>query len=555
MSALPGLGMTRHVKRKANLAAVFVRHGFGHLLAELGWTARPGPDEPKPEMSHIRAANLRDALTDAGVTFVKLGQKLSCRPDLLPPDYIRVLSTLQEEVPPPRWEEMRPVLVEELGGAPEEVFAEFDPTPAAAASIGVVYRAVLPGGEPVAVKVQRPGIAPQVRADLAILADLADALEKRIPASRRYQPKALVRQFAESLRAELDFLEEAAKTDQFRDTLADHAGVFVPAPIREYCTPRVLTLEWVDGVPPGEAAGRAGPGVDLSQTAHHLSLSLMRQTLEAGCFHGDPHQGNVRIMADGRGAFLDFGNVHLIGRQSRRYFQRLLAAFFLERADLVSTVLVNAGVLGPGVDIRAFQHDADLLLARSMSLLDDRRELEKLFREFLVLVNRYEVINFPTEWVALMLSFGLMEGVCRTLDQDFDMFAAGREMTERDVALTIGDPRRWLAENLLGLREFQDLVTALPGRVERLLTKLEAGDLKIRHEYERAETFFRPLARGTGRLAAALIAGSLLVSGALLLGQAGTGPARWLGYLLLAAGGLWGGGVTWTLWRGRRDRD
>jgi ubiquinone biosynthesis protein len=553
MTGIPGLALTRHVKRKAALVSVLVRHGFGHLLAELGWGGRTGPEATRLEMSQIRATNLRDALTEAGVTFIKLGQKLACRPDLLPPDYVRILGSLQEDVPPPEWADMRAVIEAELGAPPEDVFARFETTPTAAASIGVVYRAELTTGQPVAVKVQRPGIEAEVRADLAILADLADALEKRIPASRRYQPKALVRQFSESLRAELDFLSEAAKIDQFADVLADHPGVFVPGTIRELCTSRVLTMDWVEGVAPGRAADL--PGVDQGRIAHDLSMSLLRQTLEAGCFHGDPHQGNVRIMADGRAAFLDFGNVSYIGRQSRRHFQRLLGAFFLERADLVSTVLVNAGVLGPGVDIRAFQHDADLLLARSMRSLDNRRNLELLFREFLVLVNRYEVANFPTEWVALMLSFGLMEGVCRMLDEDFDMFAAGREMTERDIAPKIGDPRRWLAEHVLGLREFQDLLAALPGRVERLLTKLEAGDLKIRHEYERADTFFRPLARGLGRLAAALVTAGLLVSGAWLLGRAGFGLANGLGYVLLAAGGLGTIGLLWVLWRDRRKKD
>jgi ubiquinone biosynthesis protein len=555
MTGIPGRTLTRHVKRKAALVSILVRHGFGHLLAELGWGGKTGPETVRPEMSQIRATNLRDALTDAGVTFIKLGQKLACRPDLLPPDYIRILGTLQEDVPPPEWADMRAVLKAELGSPPKDLFARFETRPTAAASIGVVYRAELPDGRPVAVKVQRPGIEAEVRADLAILADLADALEKRIPASRRYQPKALVRQFAESLRDELDFLGEAAKIEQFADVLADHQGIFIPGAIREWCTSRVLTMDWVDGAAPGSAADFVGQGIDLSKTAHNLSMSLLRQTLESGCFHGDPHQGNVRIMADGRAAFLDFGNVSYIGRQSRRHFERLLGAFFLERADLVSTVLVNAGVLGPGVDIRAFQHDADLLLAKSMRSLDNRRNLELLFREFLVLVNRYEVANFPTEWVALMLSFGLMEGVCRMLDENFDMFAAGREMTERHVSPQIDEPRRWLAERILGLREFQDLVTALPGRVERLLTKLEAGDLKIRHEHERSESFMTPLSKGLSRLTAALITAGLLTSGALLLGRTESALSLGLGYVLLAAGGLGTAGILWGLWRGRRKRD
>ena len=545
MAHLPGRTLTRHVKRKAHLVSVFVRHGFGHLLAAAGWWRKSDGERHKLGKTETKAVNLVEALTEAGVTFVKLGQKLAARPDLLPQEYIKALSGLQDQVPPPPWEEIEAVLVSELGAPPDTVFNHFDRTPAASASIGVVYKARLHDGRPVAVKVQRPGIIAEIKADLSILAELADAVERHVPALRRLGPKKLVREFGEALRSEVDFLEEAAKTEHFHDALENHEGVHVPLPIRDYCHQKVLTMEWIEGRSVRDLDPMAC-GFDRSKVAKNLATSLLMQALDEGCFHGDPHHGNVRLLDDGRAVFLDFGNVSYIGRQAQNQFQRLLGAFFVQRADLISTVMVNAGVLGAGADIRAFQHDVDLLLAKNMGQAGVHPSLSAMFRDFLFLVNGYEVINLPSEWVALMISFGLIEGVCRDLDPDFSMMEVGKSYSHRFESAVKFEPQRWFMEHLLAAREFQDLVVALPGRFERLLTKLEAGDLKVRHEYEDAPSFFRPLSRVFDRLTTGLIVSALLLAGAwLTAGHGGSKFIEGLGLtLLVLAAGLGG----WTLW-------
>lgn len=527
------------VERTTHLIAIAARHGFGSLLALVGWSVPAGSSA---DAGVVNAEQFRDALAEAGATFVKLGQRLSTRPDLLPSEYVKALATLQEDVPAPPVEELLAVLVEELGRPLEEVFAEFDREPVAAASIGVVFKARLPepDGRWVAVKVQRPGVARQVAVDLHILADLAAGLQRHVPALRRYQPVQLVREFREAMHAELDYLEEAARTRRLREALLGHRGVCAPDVLMHLTTSRVLTLEWVEGAPVTDEAALAALGADRARIAHDLALSLFKQALVEGCFHGDPHAGNIRLLPDKRAAFLDFGSVTYVGRAAREQIQRLLGAMFLQRADLLTTALVNAGMLGPEVDAGRFERDLDRMLARHFNS-GGMTAFEALLQDFLRLVFAHQALILPPEWVSLLQSVCMLEDVCRRLDPDFRMQTIGLELTRPTLAPHIEDWHGWLRENLLTAQGFSELVAGLPGRAERLLTRLESGDLRLSLEHSASEEFWRPLSRIVNRLTGGIVVSALVLATALLAARAESGliGAGWrLMFALAAAGGL-----------------
>jgi ubiquinone biosynthesis protein len=543
--------MKQRIERTTHLIGIAVRHGYGGLLARIGWSV---PSGKGATVQQVTAEQLRDSLAEAGVTFVKLGQKLSSRPDLLPKEYVDALATLQESVPDPPVDELLSVLTEELGRPAEEVFAEFDSEPVAAASIGVVFRARLPepDGREVAVKIQRPEVAQQVAADLHILADIAAGLERHVPALRRFEPTKLVKEFREALQAELDYLEEATRTERLREAVRDHEGIVVPAVIQHLTTSRVLTTEWIEGTPASlvsETELRDGRGKAI---AHHLALSLLRQALEEGIFHGDPHAGNVRVCPDGRAAFLDFGSVTYIGRASREHLRRLLSAMFLQRADLLTTTLVNAGLLMGGADVSRFEREVDRLLAKHFGK-GSSPELGDLVTEFLRVVYGHEGLNLQSEWVALLQSIALLEASCQRVDAEFDFLAVGKEIAQKSPAGELS-LKAWLQEGLLSSREFGELIMGLPSRIERLLSRLEAGDLKLRHEAADADRFWHPLSGIANRLTVGIVVSAMLMATAILVSTVESGLATYAVWILFGLATVLGLSLLWSIVRSGRRR-
>ncbi|MGE0434415.1 MAG: ABC1 kinase family protein [Planctomycetota bacterium] len=506
-------GLTARAVRVVELTTLAARYGLGHFLQSLGFMRFGRRDHRTNTPERVR-----DFFAAAGTTFVKLGQKLSTRRDLLPPDYIDAFSTLQEHVPPPAIDIMRHEVEREIGKPIAEVFSEFSDQPVASASVGVVFRArLLAGGREVAVKIRRPGIRAKVAVDLAIVLDVAQRIEYYLPGLRRYQPLALAREFARALEGELDFEDEADRTERLRAAIAKHRSVDAPAVIHQFTTPRLLVTEWVEGIDPGDHATIDATGVDRHELARNLATSVIRQAVEAGCFHGDPHPGNVRITPAGTAVLLDFGNIVFIGRQSRDHLMRLLTAMFVERADQVITVLLNAGVVGPQVRVQLFQHDVDQLLARHLGN-GGRPDFRELVGDFLSTVRAHELGFLPPEWVSLLLSVGMAENICRSLDPTFSLADVGRDLTrEHRRSRLPRHPIRWLREAALQMQGMGGFFRAFPTRIERLLTQAEAGGLKLRITHDDTGESFKPLERMINRLTGGVVLSGMLIGGGLLL--------------------------------------
>ena len=305
---------TRNLGRLSEIAQVAVRHGFGyfferHRLTDLlPWTDRPALDEPAPSQ---RGAHLREMLDELGPTFVKFGQLLSTRPDVLPPDVIAELRGLQDDVRPFPFAEVEGTIRDELGLSVEQLFLEFDPVPVAAASIGQVHRAVLPNGDRVAVKVQRPGAPRQIEADLALLYQAAKLVKERVRAFDFVDARELVDEFARSIREELDYRREARNAERFRENFAGDPHVRVPKVYRRYSGTRVLTLEFIDGVQLADLDHEAWTLEDRRRLAYVLAEAWLTMVFRHGFFHGDPHPANVLVLAPDRIGLVDLSLIHI----------------------------------------------------------------------------------------------------------------------------------------------------------------------------------------------------------------------------------------------------
>ncbi|MGW9210294.1 ABC1 kinase family protein [Embleya sp. NPDC055664] len=458
-------------RRYSQISRIAARHGLGPYLRG---RRRADPDGRRA----VLARSLQQALQEGGVTFVKLGQVLSTRRDLLPVEFVDALALLQHRVAPAPWAEVEAVLAAELGAPVSDVFAEFDPEPLAAASIAQVHRARLRSGGEVVVKIQRPGIGPIVERDLDILARLAASLDRRTTWGHTLGLVELADGFAVALREELDFRIEARNTAA---VLAAGSGrrdpnLILPRPHPELSTARVLVLDLLDGIPLGIAVRTLDErGVDRGGLARTLLGELLRQIMFDGVFHADPHPGNIMLLTDGRLALLDFGSVGRIDAQLRGGLQDLLLA--LGRADpaAMSDALLRVVTRPAELDEQRLQRALGQFMARHLSagLAPDMAMFTDLFR----LVSAFELTVAP-EIAAVFRALATVEGTLTGIEPGFDIFAEARGYATAHVTEQFepGSLRDAATSELLHLLP---VLRRLPRRFERLTGALEEGRLGV----------------------------------------------------------------------------
>ncbi|WP_033435846.1 ABC1 kinase family protein [Saccharothrix syringae] len=444
-------------RRYSRITAIAFRHGLGPYLR--------GRERTDTRL----ARSLRLALEEAGVTFVKLGQVLSTRPDLLPPEVVEELARLQDEVPAAPWPRVREVLVAELGRAPEEVFAEFDEEPIAAASVAQVHRARLRSGAEVVVKVQRPDVRRVAEGDLDIVARLAEALHVRTRWGRAIGVRDLAAGFAAALREELDFRVEARNLAAVRAASAG-TDVVLPAAHEDLCTSRVLVMERLDGVPIRTAAP-----ADREALARSLLDALLRQVLVDGVFHADPHPGNVLLLRDGRLGLLDFGSVGRIDAQLRAALGKLLLA--VDRGDPAGMrdALLELVSRPDGIDEQRLERALGRFTARHLGA--GARPGAEMFGDLFGLVHRYG-LGIPPEIAAVFRALGTAEGTLAALSPGFDVVVESRAFAEKRFSdhLTPDSLRRAVTEEL---HAALPVLRRLPRRLERITGALEQGRLGV----------------------------------------------------------------------------
>ena len=323
----------RHLNRYRQILAVFFKYGFGDLVEllrieqyiEIGLQLISSKRRERLEKL-TRAQRVRLALEELGPTFIKLGQVLSTRPDLVPVEFVLELSRLQDKVPASPYPQIREIVVSELGKPPEDLFAAFDTTPFASASIGQVHRARLHDGEAVAVKVQRPGIGKVIEVDLEIMLHLATLMERHVEEMALHRPVTIVKEFAKSLERELDYTIEATAMERTARQFLDDPTVYIPRVFRDTTTGRVITMEYVDGIKVSEVDRLDAAGLDRKCITDRGADLLLRQIFQFGFFHADPHPGNIFVLPDNVICLIDFGITGTVGRGVREDFVTLIDA-------------------------------------------------------------------------------------------------------------------------------------------------------------------------------------------------------------------------------------
>lgn len=506
--------------RSREIAGVLVRHGLGFLAGTLGLSRfvpfhRGLLGHPRRAIAYTRPEHVRMALEELGPTFVKLGQIVSTRADLLSPTFQHELARLQDHVAPAPSPAIREVIQSALGRSIEQLFAGFDDEPVAAASIGQVHAARLHDGTEVIVKVRRPRALERIEADLALIHRLAETASRRWELADRYDVVGLSEEFAETLRGELDYVREAESIERFAKTFADEPGVRIPRVFWETTASRVLTLERLRGIKIDDVAALDAAGIDRTALAARASGLLMKMVFEDGFFHADPHPGNFFVEPDGRIGLIDFGMTGRIDDATRdRLVDVLLALTGSDTARLVD-VFLALGVARSRVDRTALERDLARLIAPYYARSLGEISLAELLEEMLAIIRQHH-LTLPRDLALLAKTLIMSEGLATTLAPDFKLTSVlvpyAQRMLVRRFAPTVWGPQLGRA-----LDDAARLGLTLPRRIDHLLDAIERGDIEIAMRPSGFDAIVGRFERLANRLVLGIIAAAFINALALLM--------------------------------------
>lgn len=511
----------RHIRRYRRIVEILLKHGFGALIGQLNlgrripfyrWLRRRREPKKAPLSFGER---LKNALEELGPTFIKFGQLLGTRRDLLPPEILDDLEKLQDEVSPAPFPEIRAQVERELGAPVEELFASLDETPLAAASIGQVHRATLPGGEEVVVKVQRPGVEGLARTDLEILLDLAQVVQERFELTL-VRPAAVVEEFARSMRKELDYRTEAQNIERFRKNFAQSETVVIPAVFWPLTSRRVLTMEYMEGVKVSEIDGL--PGVDRRQIARIGAESFIKQVLVDGFFHADLHPGNIFVRPDGRIALIDFGMVGHLDDESLEEITNLFLAVMEKDSRRLVKGLTRLGVVEGNAGTRELRSDIEAMLESYYDKPLAELALGEIINELLTVTRRHG-IRLPVDLALLGKAMVTVEGVGKQLDPSFNAFSVARPFAA-DLIKRRLQPGNLIRRSADEFGRMLELLRALPERADTILARAGRGELEVRIQpggpnYDRRT---RRMEMAFNRLSLSVVVAGMSITTAILLG-------------------------------------
>lgn len=521
----------RHARRLQTVARVLIQHGFGYLLGQLGLTeylasyrqrSLQGLNETQSLLT--RGERVRRVLEELGPTFIKMGQMLSTRPDLLPEDICRELAKLQDQVSPFPFTQVQTLVERELGRPLAEIFTYFDPVPLAAASIGQVHRARLHTGEEVVAKVQRPGIERTILLDLEILHAIAQLAEKHTTWGQLYGVVGLVEEFRRTLLQEMDYLAEGRNAELFRQNFTGDKTIYIPRVNWEYSTSRVLTMEYVAGVKLGDMARLRQQGQNLKRIAHHLARAVFQQILVDGYFHADPHPGNIAVLPGETIVLMDFGMVGHLTQERRWQLIHLVLGLVRRNSAQIVRAVAEMGIIGREVDMEELRRDVDRIRERYYDVPLSQVKLGKAIGELLELAFKYR-IRIPSEFSLIAKTLITLEGIVEELDPTLSIMEVaepfGRHLMRERLR-----PRRLWQEFSEHAREFGEMFFRLPGRMDRVLEQAENGRLTFRLEHAELRETLSRIDRISNRLSFSivLLAFSIIIAG-LVVGSSLTARA------------------------------
>ena len=550
----------KHFQRYREISQVFIKNGLGFLLDYFNLKRfAPLKRRIKEDKSDIKRASLpsrlRKVLEELGPTYVKLGQLLSTRPDILPPKYIKEFRKLQDEVAPVSFEKIKPLLQEELGKDLEEIFDSIEETAQAGASIAQTHRAVLKNGQPVILKIQRPDIENKIRTDLEMIENLAEMIAERETVPDFINVKGLVEEFKESLFKELDFMRELYNIKRFKANFSEHEKITCPKVFEEYSTRRVLVMEEVKGIKLSQFShdSKEADDIDGSQLARVGAESLLKQVMIDGFFHADPHPGNIIIVNGEKLAYIDFGLMGQISNEDRDNFALLFAALLRRNVEVIADIIVEIGEVPEDINFRKLKIDIEEFIYNYYNRKLEDINFSVLFEELQGIVFKHH-IKLPQEFFLLFRALSVSEGVGSTLDPNFNVVSVGNEFL-RDLMKDRFNPNNILRKLGLGLWRLRRDIKGVPGDFASLLKKLSRDELSIGFKHENLENLNEKIDFASNRLSISMIISSLIIGSSLVL-QAEIEPLFWgipvLGFLGFSAAGILGLWLVISIFRSGR---
>lgn len=547
----------RDLQRVRQILNTLIKYGFGYIVERLNLQGYIPLGKrlfgiPKREVIPRNAAEqFRLVLEELGPTFIKFGQILSLRRDILSEDFVRELEKLQDEVPPFPFEHTREEILSHFGNPIEKLFLSFDEKALAAASIGQVHRATLFDGRGVVVKVQRPGIRETVETDLNILMNLARLLEKYIPEARLYDPVGMVEEFAQSIRKELDFRIEGRSANRFRDIFKGSKTVYVPEVIWTLSGRYILTIEYSTGKKVTEVDG------DLKyrhRLAKNFIDSFLFQIFEHGFFHADPHPGNIFILDDGRICFHDFGIIGHLDDEMIDNLSNLFLALMDKDVERLMDIYLDVGLLTGEFDPKAFKRDVRDFLEDYYDIPLKDFSFAEFMNGLIAIGQRYQ-IKTPTDLLLFGKTFMTVESIVRTLDPEFNLIENIRPYTQILLRKKFFEPSRIYKDMLRVGLEVNSILRNLPRNLHHMIRRFQEGRLELEVRHEKLEDLELHIDKASNRLSFSLIIAAIIIGSSIIM-QTQIGPLFLgfpvigvVGYLVAGFLGLW---LVWAILRSGR---
>lgn len=550
----------RDLGRLKDIVSVLVRYGFSDALQRMGLASLI---ESAGKLLHLKEPpnisgmdtpqRIRLAMQELGPTFIKLGQILSTRVDLFPPEWISEFEKLQDQVPPVSFEKLRQQLTEDLGAPPESIFPHLDTEPLAAGSIAQVHRARLDDGTEVVLKIRRPDIRPVIEADLRLLARVAEMADKEMEEIRHFHPKEVVRQFTLSLRRELDMISECHHMERIARNFEGQPDIVIAKVYWQWTCERLNVQTYLKGIHGNNLKAIEKAGLDRKLLAQNGANAVLKMVLEDGFYHADPHAGNVFYLPQNHLAFIDFGMVGHLSQNRREQVVDLLNGMVSKDVAEVTDVLLEwANDIDVDSENLAIEVDAFLDNYHSVPLKE--LKLTAMLNDITVILRDHK-ISLPPDLSMLFKVFITLEGLGRQLDPEFDMVATASPFLKKAI-FSRYKPEAIARRGIRNLSSIIDVFGSLPQDVRRLIRAAKRGSLRVNIDITRLEKFGRQLDKSASRITVGLITSALIVGSSIVMTVSG-GPTLmglplfgFLGFLAAGIGGIW---ILVSIYRGGRS--
>ncbi len=546
-----GMGRTyRNIMRYRQILGIIFKYGFGNIIdamnidqyIEIGLQLISRSRREKLEKLS-GSQRIRLIFEELGPTFIKFGQILSSRPDLIPVDLLHELAKLQDDVPPFPFEDVKAIISSELGKPYLEIFEAIEEEPIASASIGQVHRAGLKGVKEVAVKIQRPGIRKIIEVDLEIMHHLATLMETHIEEIALHRPVKIVEEFAKSLEKELDYSIEASNLKRVARQFASDSTLHIPIVYHEESSQKILTMEYVEGVKVTDIAALERSGMNKRTITRRGARFIMTQVFDHGFFHGDPHPGNLFILPGNVICPVDFGITGFLARSTRQTFVDLIESIVSDNARLSTRFLLELVDYDMEPDLKQLEKDVDHL--RNLYLSKPLKEIKvgRLINDVLETASRHQ-LRIPPDFFLMMKAFAAVEGIARCLDPEFDMMASAVPFV-RAQKLSRFAPGR-VTEDLMGIaRESVRFLQLFPADILEILRLAKQGRATINIRMEGLEKMLGTHHQISNRIAFSIIIAALIMGSAQVLDSEippilfGVSVIGIVGFLAAAVMGIW----------------